>query len=373
MKISVVAPFYNLKDYVRMTLDSVRAAATGEWLAFLDGDDVWLENALAGSRTHCSDLRMVRSDAVATPRSAGARSCFWYNMAVKSYDFAVSLGPFCATSQALRRAGLQFCSCPFDWIASPDIVASAEMIAADFAHWLDAADLRLVDVRHGPGFFTRVYRNVRTGFGFGHEFSDFETFEASYPKVRAMYDRRIARLLERMAASPRILGVFTELPVRPRASDADLQRARRLLMGRFPGHEIGILYFYEEPACMSPRIVSSQDGVTVVAADYQELDHGEVTHFMRFEVLADFLHAHVSVSDYRTEEERRRFADEMNHLSDGRWGVGLRKRINRLAYALYRHVERTLQDRGVVYRERPMWYLWPELQWERKEAAHAGV
>lgn len=291
---------------------------------------------------------------------------------MQSYDLCFSLGIFCATSQALRKAGLQFCSCPLDWVSSPGIVASAEMVASGFAHWLDKEDLRLMEVRHGPGFFTRIFLNRRTGFGFGHEFSDFERFEPSYAKVKAMYDRRIVRMLERLEASSRMLGVFTELPVRPCASEDELRRAQRILKERYPGSSVDILYFYEDPACVEPRVVSSADGITVVAADYREFDHGVVTHFVRFDVLAGFLRGFASSRDYRSEEERRRFADEMRRMSESRWGVGrVRRRINRQAYRLYRYLERVLVNRGVFYREGPMWYLWPGLVLpdERKEGA----
>ena len=82
---------------------------------------------------------------------------------------AFSMGFSCGGTMALRRAGLQYASYPLDWIGSPGIVASAKMIASDFAGWFEKDDLQLVAVR-GGSFQNNVYQNRKTRFGFPHDF-----------------------------------------------------------------------------------------------------------------------------------------------------------------------------------------------------------
>lgn len=277
---------------------------------------------------------------------------------MKKYDFAFSLGFACGTTQALRAAGLQFASYPLDWTMSPSVKASAEMVAADFANWLEAEDLKLVDVRHGPGFFTRIYRNERTGFGFSHEFSDFERFAVTYPKVKAMYARRIERFLERAGESKKILAVYMELPFRERIGDEAICEARQILAGRFPQAEIDLVYVYEEPGCGVPCVKSEGEGVTVVAADYRKFDGKEITHFVETGAIAKFLREAYRVEDTRKDEDKEKFVAAMKVNHANRWGKGrMRRRINKMAYKLYRWLEGVLEKKGLVEHEGPLWFV----------------
>lgn len=279
---------------------------------------------------------------------------------MRNYDFAFSLGFSCGTSQALRAAGMQFASFPLDWVGSPSVVASARMIADDFRNWLEPEDLKLWDVRHGTGFCTRIYKNMRTGFGFSHEFSDFVRFEASYPSVKAMYERRIDRFLTQLKASRRILAVYTEMPILPRPKDEDLLEARSILQAKAPQAEIDLVCFFVEPGCRKPVAKTVADGVTAVGVDYRKFDCGEVSHFLEVGLLTRFLKENYTVDDPRDDEGRRRFAAEAKQSDAWRWGKGkswLRRWINKRAYKLYRQLERILLKRGMVHREGPLWFI----------------
>ena len=275
------------------------------------------------------------------------------------YDLAFGLGYSCGASQALRDAGLQFASFPLDWIGSPGIIRSAEIVASDFAHWLDREALELVDVRHGSGFNTRIYRNRLTGIGFSHEFGDFQTFDESYPKVVEMYERRIERLGGLLKKAKRVLLVYLELPFRGSASEADLATARRLIAVRYPNVMFDLTYVYEDPACPMPRVVSEGDGVTVLALDYRMFDRGEVTHFVRTDALAAYLRKNVAVRDYRTEADRARRRSAFEGDVMCRWGRKgtLRSLVNRWAFRIFRHLEKYLMVRGLVQREGPLWFV----------------
>lgn len=277
----------------------------------------------------------------------------------KTYDLAFGLGYSCGASQALRDAGLQFASFPLDWVGSPGIVQSAETVVNGFAHWIDRDALELVDVRRGSGFNTRIYRNRITGFGFSHEFGDFQSFDESYPKVVAMYGRRIARLSNLLKTSRRVLLVYLELPFRACAERGDVLRARRLLAEKHPDSVFDLLYVFEDPACAVPRVVSEDDGVTVLALDYRMFDHGEVTHFVRTDALTSYLRQNVTVRDYRTEAERARRQSAFEGDVMCRWGRKgtWRSLVNRWAFRIFRHLEKYLMARGLVQREGPLWFV----------------
>lgn len=277
----------------------------------------------------------------------------------RTYDLAFGIGFACGVSQALRHAGLQFASFPMDWVMSPGILRSAEVIASDFAHWVDRDALELVDVRRGSGFNTRIYRNRITGFGFGHEFGDFQPFAESYPQVVEMYDRRIARLMHLLASSPHVLLVYLERPYRPCASRELILQARRLLAEKYPNTSFDLLYAYEDPSCKSLCVVSEEDGVTVLALDYRMFDDGELMHFVRWQVLADYLRRNVAVRDYRTEADRARRQSVFEGGGMCRWGRkgSLRSLANRWAFRIFRHLEKYLMARGLVQKEGPLWFV----------------
>ena len=279
---------------------------------------------------------------------------------MKEYDIAFSLGFSCGTSQALRAAGLQFASYPLDWTGSPDILTSVRQVANDFAGWLEAGDLELVDVRHGAGFCTRCYRNKKTKLGYSHEFSDFLPFDECYPKVRKTYDRRVERFVECTTKSRRILVVYMELPIRSRAAEADIVSARRLLMDKFPGAVIDLLYVSVEPGRERPELCELAPGVSVAGYDYRKFDDGEITHFIDWERLVPLLKANFRVVDTRSAEEKRAFATYGKMSGDFRWGPDksrFRRCLNKHLYKTYRSVERILVERGLVQKEGPLWFV----------------
>lgn len=278
---------------------------------------------------------------------------------MKEYDLAFSLGYSCGASQALRDAGLQFASFPLDWVGSPGVLRSAEIVVSDFAHWMDREALELVDVRRASGFNTRVYRNRITGIGFSHEFGDFQPFAESYPQVAETYRRRIARLAELLGRSSRVLLVYLELPFRACVGRDEILHARHLLSERYPDVSFDLLYVFEDPSCAAPRVVSEEDGVTVLALDYRLFDRGEVTHFVRTDALAEYLRRSVAVRDYRTPEERTRHAAPAGRGDMCRWGRRgtWRCLANRWGLRIFRHLEKYLMARGLVQREGPLWFV----------------
>ena len=279
---------------------------------------------------------------------------------MKQYDFAFSCGFSCGVTQALRAADLQFASFPFDWTASQGFLACAKMIESDFAHWMDREDLELVDIRRG-GINKHVYRSRRTHFGFVHDFSSYKTFDENYPKESAKYARRIARLQECLAGAKKVLAICVEWPILPRMTDAELQETKRVLTAKYPQVEFDLLYFYTENECRVPRVVSSADGITVVANDYRTFEYGELNHEMDNRGLIEYLKANVSVVDPRSEEEKTKYAAGWSKQDKARWhGKNwFEDFINRTKFRQYRRLEKFLVKKGLVPRERPLWCLAP--------------
>lgn len=273
----------------------------------------------------------------------------------REYDFAFSLGYCCGVTQALRAAGLQFASYPLDWLGSPSLRRSAEVVADGFRDWLRPEDMRLLDVLHGPGFGTRIYLNERTQLGFSHEFPDTLPLEESLPKVRRTYDRRVARLLSRLAESRRVLAVYLEHPSRPGLPAAELAVARDLLRSRCPGAELDLLYFHEDPSCREPKETFDSDGLVSVAADYRVLENGEVTQYVKLPVLVSVLRRRAVLSGGgENAADARKYADAARACHALRWGPDAswaRRWLNQRAYKLFRLLEKRLVRKGLIHRE----------------------
>lgn len=277
------------------------------------------------------------------------------------YDFVFSCGYSCAVTQALRAAGLQFASFPFDWMATPSFPVAAETVAGDFAHWMDRADLELVDIRRG-GIMKHVYRNRRTGFGFVHDFSSFKVFDEDFPKQAEKYVRRIERFNRELAKAKKALAINVEWPILPRLDDDELRETKRTFSEKFPNCEFDLVYCYEDAARKEPATVSSADGITVIAADYRTFVDGEVNHEMDNAFLVDWLKANVEVEDPRTAEEKAKYAADWEKQDKARWkGANWwQDMVNRTRFRHYRRLEKFLIAKGLLPRERPLWVLAPD-------------
>ena len=273
------------------------------------------------------------------------------------YDLAFSMGFGCGCSRSLRAAGLQRTSLPLDWIGSPGVVASAEMVASGFAGWLDRDSLELIDVRRGHGAINRAYVNRRTGFIFAHDFrNDYDVGEA-FDEVSEKYARRIRRLNDLMRAARRVLAVYVEHPVRQRVPDDEVVRASRIMAEAFPGVDFTLLYVYDD-SCAEPVETSVGPGVVTLGARIRRLEFGLVSHKFCHDPLIRYLAAHAVVPDRRTDEEKRFFREAQAAKAAARGGSGgaLGRWWTRLQTRLHRKLERDLRARGLLPLNRPFWF-----------------
>lgn len=277
---------------------------------------------------------------------------------MKEYDLVFSLGSTCAVSQSLRALGLQRTSYPLDWTASPGVREAAATVAGGFAHWFDRDDLRLWDVTFTGGYIARCYRNMRTGFGFSHDFSNAEPFESHYEAVRGKYDRRIARFLGDLDAARRQLAVYIELPRNPRADDAALAQARAALCGRRPAASVDLLYFYVKPDVQEPEVdAGTPPGVTAVGLDYRTWHKGRLMHVCDSRGLLAYLRAHVTVPSPVPEAEIRAFEAKKKAAAFKALGkTWLARKVNHKLRKAYRDLEVYLRGQGIIPDEHPLWF-----------------
>ena len=284
---------------------------------------------------------------------------------MKEYDFIFSLGASCAVSQSLRDAGLQFASYPFDWIGSPGLLREVEMVENHFAGWFEKGDLKLWDVRHEEGAVQRVYKNMRTSFGFPHEFTNAFTFEDGYEATKAKYDRRVERLYKDIRSAKRALGVYLEVSTRKRLSDDALADARRRLAAQFPDTSMDLLYFCEDPGHRDVRVISESSGVTVASAHYAKFLDGVPMHTVDRAEIVKFIHENFTVAGHDIVAEKAKFEAEQKRRRKKHWGKGRCEQwINRKLFKTYRRLQDYLIGQKILPGDRPCWFekedaVWP--------------
>ena len=139
----------------------------------------------------------------------------------KTYDLIIPIGSKCKCSFNLRRLHLQYESFPFDWIyiKNPDVVE--KLLQTDFKDFLLEKNLRL---RSKQPRFDEV-DDLATGIYSAHDFDTGCTIHECYPAVRAKYDRRIAKLKNKIDAARRILLVHC---AEDKIEELDAERQKQL-------------------------------------------------------------------------------------------------------------------------------------------------
>jgi len=283
---------------------------------------------------------------------------------MKEYDFIFSLGATCAVSQSLRDAGLQFASFPFDWIGSPGLLRDVEMVETRFDGWFEKADLRLWDVRHEEGAVQRVYKNMRTSFGFPHEFTNAFTFEEGYDETKAKYDRRIERFYKSVKSAKRALGIYLEIATRPRLSDEAISEAHRRLAAQFPETALDLLYLCEDPTHRDVRVVSESGGVAVASADYAKFLDGVPMHTVDRSEIVKFIRENFTVAGHDIVGEKARYEAEQKRLRKKHWGKGRCEQwINRKLFKTYRRLQDYLIGQNILPGDRPCWFDKEDAVW----------
>lgn len=262
----------------------------------------------------------------------------------RKYDFVFSLGAACSCSQALRLAGLQFASYPFDWLYGGGLANRARLLVTDFAGWLDEARL----VKHNIDWKLEhePYRNEDTGIVFKHDFDWNTPLSSSLPGVKAKYARRIKRLYERIGGAKRVLAVWINTPTSKRIGAEEARKAHEMMAAHWPEAGIELLVLNcERGVGFETRKDETQDGVRIIGYDYYD---GR-DEFIDNEKMAKFLASEYCADDYRSEQERKEWPRKRKLLKYATYNATtwLEYAINRWHYRMYRHFRKWIEKKGL--------------------------
>lgn len=248
----------------------------------------------------------------------------------RKYDLAFAMGRACSCSQALRAAGLQFASFPFDWAEplGPDsLEVLVETIYSDFANWFEKEDLVCPSKDEQATWDSSeadAYHNQRTGFLFPHDFARGSELDRDYDEVAKKYRRRIARLYELIKSAKRVLLVRMDTPALKFVTSANVcVDARARLMAKFPGVAFDFIYLTIDPSRPFARRLEEEvsEGVTHVAFDYACHRPEAPGYMTETHQVAKVLHARAKVRSYLTREERRNYVMKRRQARWAKYGA----------------------------------------------------
>jgi len=233
---------------------------------------------------------------------------------MKKYDFIFGIGRACACSQALRRAGLQLLSLPWDWLATtsdgPDLDFRLHIMENGFADWLQEEDLKFVNHLADNG--KDQYKNLRYPIVYPHDFPRDVPLHESYPAVKEKYDRRVARFKRLMAeAKDGILAVYMDSPVSAKADVETCRNAHRRLQALCPHVKVDFLMIsLESGRSFKDRTTEDLDeGFVHVSFDFKDYRPGKPDYAVNLQMCADTMKSFAAVRDYRTRAEINAMAE----------------------------------------------------------------
>lgn len=249
-------------------------------------------------------------------------------MRKRKYDLVFGLGMACSCSEALRAAGLQLLSFPYDWLAVPaqelgnqphELQNRVRELCDGFRGWFDPAEFEFRGESSAKG--KDRYFNRRLGLVFLHDFPGGVPFAESFPEIQARYRRRANRLIDLIRRSRRVLVVRIDRPDRPVPTDlADCRFALAELSKAFSPVTFDFLQFHYEQDLPSARmrVDTPDEGLTVCSFDYRDRRTGSLPHQPDLPALVKVLRDRIAVRDYRTADERRAFAAAHRKTSPAR-------------------------------------------------------
>jgi len=172
-----------------------------------------------------------------------------------TYDSIFSLGHLCLAAMQLRKFQLRPFSGVLDWVGSPQLSKVNLLIKNRFSDFLNINHLK-PDRYLSP---TDLYvHDFVYDIGFNHDFKTDKntlTHLGGYSEVKAKYDRRINRFLEKMNTSKRILFIRTEAT---EAKFEDVKELETILSNMVAGdfhillvHHKNISHMIEKPYPLS--------------------------------------------------------------------------------------------------------------------------
>ncbi len=185
----------------------------------------------------------------------------------RPYDAVISLGQWCATAMALKKLGLRSASGPFDWVGPKQPIQDyVALMTSGFDGFLQKANLERFgeDKTSGHAF----YMDSGTSFQFRHDFDAALPLEAAFARVRARYDRRIARLFAAMRGAGRLL--FVHYCGMRLYSDGELREAMETLRAHFPAATLDLLVLESDPSVKGLCSYAPSSGIVRTFGDFYD-------------------------------------------------------------------------------------------------------
>lgn len=260
---------------------------------------------------------------------------------VNRYDLVFGIGQACGCSHSLRRAGLQHLSFPGDWTApiwgdkdhpgfEHDVRNRANTLCDIPADFFRAEDFVCQRTISNTG--RQVYVNRKTRYVFNHDFAIGEDFTTELPKVAARYRRRMQKLQTLIAASRRVLVVRIDIPEgkHPTSLD-DCRYVREKLNARFaPARFDCLLMTNDASRPFTQRTFSEvEPGLFQISFDFLDRKH-PLPNQPDLALTSAALREHFAVRDYRTDAERRQFAEKERCAKMEKRRLRRLKNLNRL-------------------------------------------
>lgn len=151
-----------------------------------------------------------------------------------TYDAIFTLGDLCLAAIQLEKNQLRPYAGVLDWMASYHLSDVNRLLTNRFARFMNYENLKIVGAASEKLLLVaETEYNVVSNHDFMTQYNTPSQLHA-YPEIKAKYDRRIARFLERMEKSKHILFIRTE---------GTLEEARELeeVLSRLVRHDFKVL------------------------------------------------------------------------------------------------------------------------------------
>ncbi|MBQ8635879.1 hypothetical protein IJ425_06985 [bacterium] len=192
---------------------------------------------------------------------------------VKKFDLIFSLGAACPCSETLRRNYLQVCSFPLDWVAGSTFSNQIDFLLNNFERYFEKEDLEFVSDDNGS-FDSRcnVYKNNFNQLIFNHDLIHDIDFNKAYTIAKEKYDRRIARLYEKINEAKDILIVYIQAPhTNSQPDNPNLEETINKINSKYPDKNFNILYLVYDSS-MQPqnyKIEEINDKLTKIIGNHK--------------------------------------------------------------------------------------------------------
>jgi hypothetical protein len=190
---------------------------------------------------------------------------------INKYDCIFSAGEACHVAGLLKEMGLRKFSGPFDWMYGGDPITRLNLIADEFANYLNKEDLVLCE-KSSSTEHKCIYSNKRTGLVYNHDFFSDDNFDRDYLAMREKYDRRIARVVNKMKSGEKTLIIYVNIKTESgkMAKKEDIERAV-LRINEVYGDNVDVLFIVHND--------DMQPGYVKLAPKRNHLYYGKHTGF----------------------------------------------------------------------------------------------